>query len=44
MYPSQSIKRIVAIGIGAAIFVVLARFASLPTGVPNTSLKHLMQF
>ncbi|MBP3907678.1 MAG: ECF-type riboflavin transporter substrate-binding protein [Turicibacter sp.] len=39
MYPSQSIKKIVAIGIGAAIFVVLARFASLPTGVPNTSFE-----
>ncbi|AZU64096.1 ECF-type riboflavin transporter substrate-binding protein [Neobacillus mesonae] len=32
-----SIKTIVAIGIGAAVFVILGRFASIPTGVPNTN-------
>lgn len=34
-----SIKTVVAIGIGSAIFVVLSRFASLPTGVPNTNFE-----
>lgn len=34
-----SIKTIVAIGIGAAVFVILGRFASIPTGVPNTSIE-----
>ena len=34
-----SIKTVVAIGIGAAIFVVLSRFASLPTGIPNTNFE-----
>lgn len=33
------IKTVVAIGIGSAIFVVLSRFASIPTGIPNTSLE-----
>ncbi|MBA9026453.1 MULTISPECIES: ECF-type riboflavin transporter substrate-binding protein [Bacillaceae] len=32
-----SIKTIVAIGIGAAVFVILGRFAVIPTGVPNTN-------
>ncbi|WML41363.1 ECF-type riboflavin transporter substrate-binding protein [Neobacillus sp. OS1-2] len=32
-----SIKTIVAIGIGAAVFVILGRFAAIPTGVPNTN-------
>jgi energy-coupling factor transport system substrate-specific component len=32
-----SIKTIVAIGIGSAVFVILGRFASIPTGVPNTN-------
>ena len=30
-------KTIVAIGIGTALFVILGRFASIPTGIPNTS-------
>ncbi|WP_172196448.1 ECF-type riboflavin transporter substrate-binding protein [Saccharibacillus qingshengii] len=34
-----SVKTIVAIGIGAALFVVLARFGSIPTGIPNTNLQ-----
>ena len=39
MNKNRSIQTIVAIGIGAAIFVVLSRFASIPTGIPNTSLE-----
>ena len=31
-------KTIVAIGIGTALFVILGRFAAIPTGIPNTSL------
>ncbi|WP_037289048.1 ECF-type riboflavin transporter substrate-binding protein [Saccharibacillus sacchari] len=34
-----SVKTVVAIGIGAALFVVLARFGSIPTGIPNTNLQ-----
>ena len=32
-----SIKSIVAIGIGAALFFVLGRFVAIPTPVPNTT-------
>lgn len=34
-----SIKHIVAIGISAAVFFVLARFAAIPTPIPNTTLQ-----
>lgn len=34
-----SIKTIVAIGIGSALFVILGRFGSVPSGVPNTSIE-----
>lgn len=34
-----SIKTIVAIGIGAALYIVLGRFATIPTGIPNTQLE-----
>lgn len=34
-----STKTIVAIGIGTALFVILGRFASIPTGIPNTSIQ-----
>ena len=33
-----SVKTIVAIGIGAALFFVLARFVAIPSPVPNTSI------
>lgn len=33
-----SIKSVVAIGIGAAIFFVLGRFVAIPSGVPNTNI------
>ncbi|MRN55737.1 ECF-type riboflavin transporter substrate-binding protein [Paenibacillus sp. LC-T2] len=34
-----SIKTIVAIGIGSALFVILGRFGSIPSGVPNTNIE-----
>lgn len=34
---SFSIKSIVAIGIGAALFFVLGRFVAIPTPIPNTT-------
>lgn len=34
-----SIKNIVAIGIGAALFFVLGRFVSIPSPVPNTTIN-----
>ncbi len=34
-----SIKTFVATGVGAALFFVLARFASIPTPIPNTTIN-----
>ena len=34
-----SVRNIVAIGIGAAVFFVLATWVNIPTGVPNTNVK-----
>lgn len=34
----MSIKTVVAVGIGAALFFVLARFVAIPSGIPNTSI------
>lgn len=34
-----SVKSIVAIGIGAALFFVLGRFVAIPSPVPNTSIS-----
>lgn len=39
-----SIKKIVAIGIGAAVFMILGRFASIPTVVPNTYIETSYAF
>ncbi|MBS4204853.1 ECF-type riboflavin transporter substrate-binding protein [Lederbergia citrea] len=39
-----SIKTIVAIGIGSAVFVILGRFASIPTGIPNTEIQSAYAF
>lgn len=44
MGKSLSIKTIVAIGIGAAVFVILGRFASIPTGIPNTEVQTAYAF
>lgn len=34
-----SVRTIVAIGIGAALFFVLGRFVAIPSGVPNTNIS-----
>jgi len=39
-----SIKTIVAIGIGAAVFIILAKFASIPSPIPNTSIQTSYAF
>lgn len=39
-----NIKTIVAIGIGAAVFMILGRFASIPTGIPNTEIQTAYAF
>ena len=39
-----SIKTIVAIGIGAAVFMILGRFGSIPTGIPNTNIETCYEF
>lgn len=39
-----SIRTIVAIGIGAAVFTILAKFVSIPTPVPNTSIQTSYAF
>ncbi|PWM39536.1 MAG: ECF-type riboflavin transporter substrate-binding protein [Clostridiales bacterium] len=39
-----SIKTVVAIGIGAAVFVVLGRFAAIPTPIPNTTINTQYAF
>jgi energy-coupling factor transport system substrate-specific component len=39
MEKGLSIKTVVAIGIGAALFVILGRFGSIPTGVPDTNIE-----
>ncbi|RFB10254.1 ECF-type riboflavin transporter substrate-binding protein [Bacillus sp. HNG] len=41
---SLSIKTIVAIGIGAAVFVILAKFAAIPTPIPNTTVQTSYAF
>lgn len=39
-----SVKTIVAIGIGSAVFVILGRFVMIPTGFPNTNLETAYPF
>ena len=34
---NNSIKTVVAVGIGAALFFVLGRFVAIPSGIPNTN-------
>ncbi|KRO24603.1 ECF-type riboflavin transporter substrate-binding protein [Pediococcus argentinicus] len=34
-----SVRNVVAIGIGTAIFFVLGRFLPIPTGIPNTTIN-----
>lgn len=40
----SSITTLVAVGIGAAVFFILGRFLSIPTGVPNTSFETTYPF
>lgn len=44
MEKGLSIKTIVAIGIGSAVFVILGRFVSIPTGIPNTTIETAYAF
>ncbi|MEH7238742.1 ECF-type riboflavin transporter substrate-binding protein [Bacillus sp. JJ1562] len=39
-----SVKTIVAIGIGAAVFVILAKFVALPTPIPDTTVQTSYAF
>lgn len=39
-----SIKTIVAVGIGSAVFVILSRFATFPTGIVNTNIDTAYGF
>lgn len=39
-----SIKTIVAIGIGAAVFIILAKFVAIPSPIPNTSIQTAYAF
>lgn len=39
-----AIRTVVAIGIGAAVYVILGRFAAIPTPVPNTSIHTTFAF
>ncbi|GAA4067488.1 ECF-type riboflavin transporter substrate-binding protein [Amphibacillus indicireducens] len=44
MFKNLSIKTIVAIGIGSAVYFVLGRFVTIPTGVPNTNVDTAIAF
>ena len=44
MNSKLNIKTIVAIGIGSAVFMILGRFATIPTGIPNTELATVYAF
>lgn len=35
---NDAVKKVVATGIGAALFFVLARFVAIPSGIPNTNI------
>ncbi|WP_311516147.1 ECF-type riboflavin transporter substrate-binding protein [uncultured Anaerococcus sp.] len=44
MNTNNSITKIVATGVGAAVFFILGRFISIPIGIPNTSLETTYPF
>lgn len=45
MGKSLSIRTIVAIGIGSAVYVILGRFVTIPTGfIPNTNFETAIAF
>ena len=37
-------KNIAALGIGSAVFVIVGRFASIPSGLPNTNFELVYAF
>ncbi|MBT8864274.1 ECF transporter S component, partial [Lactobacillus delbrueckii subsp. bulgaricus] len=37
-------KNIAALGIGSAVFVIVGRFASVPSGLPNTNFELVYAF
>ncbi|MER2261708.1 MAG: ECF-type riboflavin transporter substrate-binding protein [Psychrobacillus sp.] len=39
-----STRTVVAIGIGTAVFLILAKFAAVPTGIPNTTIQTSYAF
>ena len=39
MNKNSSVKTVVAVGIGAALFFVLGRFVAIPSGIPNTNIS-----
>ncbi len=39
-----SVKNVVAMGIGSAIYVILTRFTSIPTPIPNTNIELVFPF
>lgn len=39
-----SVQTIVAIGIGSALFVILGRFVTIPSGIPNTNIETTYPF
>jgi len=41
---SNSIRTVVATGIGAAVIFVLMKFVAIPTGIPNTQVNVAIGF
>lgn len=39
-----ALKKLVAIGVGAAVYIVLARFAAVPTPIPNITIQVTYAF
>ena len=44
MMEASAIKKVVAMGIGAAVYIVLSRFVAIPTPIPNTTLQVTFAF
>lgn len=43
MNNKNSVKTVVAVAIGAALFFVLGRFVAIPSGIPNTNISLHMR-
>lgn len=41
---NNSVRNVVAVGIGSAIIMILMRFAVIPTGIPNTNIQTAYGF